>query len=79
MPESLSIHDLVELVRKIMEVEGTEQEIDKMIITLEANVPHPEVTDLIFYPGDGDPTPEEIVEQALAYKAAPLGSGGRNQ
>ncbi len=51
-----------------MTVEGTEEEIDEMINTLEANVLHPEVTDLIFYPEKEDVTPEEVVDQALAYK-----------
>jgi hypothetical protein len=59
-----------------MEAQGTEEEIDKMITTLEANVPHPEVTDLIYYPEHGDPTPEEVVEEALAFRPTPMGSGG---
>lgn len=71
MNDALSREELVELVRRIMEVEGTEEEIDAMIEILEANVPHPAVTDLIFYPEDGEPTPEEVVDQALAYK--PIG------
>lgn len=35
--------------------------------TLQANVSHPEVSDLLFYP-DREMTAEEIVERALAYK-----------
>jgi hypothetical protein len=34
---------------------------------LEDNVPHPEVSDLIFYTEE-KLTPEEIVERALSYK-----------
>jgi hypothetical protein len=75
MPERLPKADLIALVRKIMAAEGTEEEIDQMISTLEANVPHPEVTDLIFYPPDHELTPEEVVELALAYKATPMGPG----
>ncbi len=68
MKEAMSRVELIELVRKIMAVEGTEKEIDEMVDTLEANVLHPEVTDLMFYPEKEDVTPEEVVDQALAYK-----------
>lgn len=59
--------ELIELVRKIMEVEGTESEIDEMLVYLKQNVPHPEVSDLIFW-DKRELTPEEIVEEALSYK-----------
>ena len=61
--------ELIALVTRIMMAEGTEDEINEMITQLEENVPHPAVTDLIFYPeGDEDPTPEEVVDTALAYE-----------
>jgi len=63
----LSKKELVELVDKIMQGEGTEEEIDEMINLLEKNVPHPEVSHLIFWP-EKELTPEEIVEEALNYK-----------
>ncbi|WP_289137177.1 hypothetical protein [uncultured Brevibacillus sp.] len=44
----LSKEDLIEPVGKIMNVEGSEEEIDRMIVILKQNVPHPEVSDLIF-------------------------------
>ncbi|MCE7991643.1 MAG: hypothetical protein HEP71_06675 [Roseivirga sp.] len=62
----MSKEELVELVQQIISMENkTEQEIDLLIDKLVSNVPHPEVTDLIFY---DDLTPEEIVEKALSYK-----------
>jgi len=70
---ALSRKELTELVRKIMNVEGTEEQIDKMIDILEANVPHPYVSDLIFYPDeDREQTAEEIIEKALSYKPVQL-------
>lgn len=69
--QALSREDLVELVRKIMNVEGTEEEIDGMIELLKTNVPHPEVSDLIFWNED-DLTPEQVVEQALNHKPVQL-------
>ncbi len=61
----MSTQELIELVRKIKNCEGTEEEIDNMIIQLEKNIVYPEITDLIFW---SEKTPEEIVEIALTYK-----------
>lgn len=44
--------ELVVLVIRIMKADGSEEEIDLMIDRLVASVPHPRVTDLIFYPND---------------------------
>lgn len=64
--KKMSKEELIELVRQIISMENkTEQEIDLLIDQLVSNVPHPGVTDLIYY---DDLTPEEIVEKALSYK-----------
>lgn len=42
-----------------------------MIEVVERNVPHPEVSDLIYW-NDEDFTPEQIVDIALAYKPIQL-------
>lgn len=68
----MSEEELVGLVQRIMDHEGTEEEVCRMINLLEANVPHPEVSDLIFWNQDGDLTAVEIVRRALAYKPIPL-------
>ena len=51
---------------------ATEAEEDALVTLFERSVSHPEVSDLIFWPeraGLGpDPTAEEIVEAALAYR-----------
>ncbi|GLC28921.1 bacteriocin immunity protein [Clostridium omnivorum] len=72
MKEKLSKNELIEIVKRIINVEGTEEEIDEMIEVFERNVPHPAASDLIFYPEKGEVTPEEIVEEALNYKAISL-------
>ena len=67
----LTRDQLVELVRKIMVANGTEEEDDKLIEILEANVPHPRVLNLIYHPDaegfTADLTAEEVVDTALAY------------
>ena len=73
MPDVKNKEELVELVRKIMECEGSEEEIDEWLLIVKDSVPHPAVSDLIFYPEDDDVTPEEVVEQALSYKPLSLG------
>jgi hypothetical protein len=57
----------VGLVRLIVAGDGSEDQINEWVETLERNVPDPNVSDLIFYP-DEPMTPEEIVDKALAYK-----------
>ncbi|MFG2134992.1 bacteriocin immunity protein [Streptomyces sp. NPDC048751] len=73
---SMTREQLIELVNKIMAVEGTEEEEAIMIETLESNVLHPRVLDLIFHPqSEGlpdEPTAEQIVDAALAYKPIAL-------
>jgi hypothetical protein len=62
---------LIDIVRRLMESDGTEEELDHLQSKLTQAVPHPAVSDLVFYP----PVPmsaEEIVEVALAYKAVAL-------
>ena len=63
--------ELVVLVRKIISCAGSELEIDAWLDEFQANVPHPAVTDLIYY-GEGERTAEEIVGLALGYRPVPL-------
>lgn len=67
--EKLSRAELVELVRKIMNCEGTENEIDEMIFLLQKNVIDPQVINYIYY---DEKTPEEVVDLALSYKPIEL-------
>jgi len=63
--------ELIKLVQMIMEADGTEDELDRMLFTLERNVLDPNVSNLIFYPEE-ELTAEQIVEKALAYKPIQL-------
>ena len=65
--------ELVSLVQKIINAEGTEEEQDEMLLLLKASVPDPKVSDLIYYPPGGqDLSAEEVVDRALAYKPIQL-------
>jgi hypothetical protein len=66
MGNQISKEELVEIVRKIMDAVGSEEEIDSMIQLLEQSVPHPQVSDLIFW-NDEELSPEQVVESALNY------------
>jgi len=59
--------ELVELVSKIMRLEETGKVLDEWVWQLKQNVPHPRVSDMIFWP-DRERTAEEIVDEALAWK-----------
>ena len=58
--------DLIKLVEEIMNPVGkTEKDIDILMEELERNVPHPEVSDLIYFEEN---SAEEVVEKALNYQ-----------
>ncbi|MER6003844.1 bacteriocin immunity protein [Nonomuraea angiospora] len=63
--------ELAEIVRRIMEVDPDS---DYYLRLLEANVLHPRVSNLIFWPPEElqDATAEEIVEAALSYRPIAL-------
>lgn len=64
---TLSRNECIDLVERIMQDRGNEQEIDQWLVTLEQNVPHPEISNLIFW-NDKDYSAAEIVDKALAYQ-----------
>lgn len=67
---ALTKPEMISLVRKIAEVDGTEAEVQLMIDQYRANCKHPAGTDLIYWPdghfdGTDEPTAEQIVEKAM--------------
>jgi hypothetical protein len=66
-PPPLTRDELVELVRRIMRLEQTGTTLDEWVWKLRQNVPHPGVSDMIFWP-DRERTAEQIVDEALAWK-----------
>jgi Colicin immunity protein / pyocin immunity protein len=70
----LNKEQAIELVEKIINCVGTEAEIDEWIDTLSKNVPHPHISDLIFYP-DRERTPTEVIDIAFAYRPICLHGG----
>ena len=61
--------ELVRLVQHIMTTSGCVVDVDGLLNKLEANVPHPNVSELIFNPPSGKRmTAEEIVDEALNPK-----------
>ncbi|MGW0828431.1 bacteriocin immunity protein [Streptomyces sp. NPDC002845] len=63
----LSRDQLVELVRRIVTFDGTEEEVDAMEQLFEESVPYPGAYSLI-YRHDPELTPEEVVDTALSYE-----------
>ena len=76
MVDKLSREELIELVEKILKVEGNEDEVTDWVNLFEDNVPHPEASGLIFWPSRyglaSNPSAEEIVDKALSYKPIQL-------
>ena len=65
----------VSLVQKLLDGGGeTEAEDSRIMAELKKLLPHPGISNLIFYP-KRPMTAEEIVDEALAYKPIILGPG----
>jgi len=62
---------LVELVHKMMNAEGTEQELDDMLTEVQQALPYAEISNLIFW-DERELTPEQIVEEALQARPIQL-------
>lgn len=70
--------ELIQLGKKIVNGEGTEDELTRMVELFNQNVPHPNGASLFFYPENYNPrtddiskyapTVEEIVDKVLSYK-----------
>lgn len=66
----MSREELINLVKELYNSKGkTEEEENRLLELLEKNVPHPDVSDLIYWE---DLTPEEVIDKALAYKPIQL-------
>ena len=63
--------ELVEAVRRIIDADGSEEELNSLMDDVSAEVPHPSWTDLIFH-SDKDLSAEEVVDEALRYKPIQL-------
>lgn len=62
--------ELIQLVEQILDVEKyTEDQLSEMLELLHRNVPHPAISDLIYYENLSS---EEIVDKALNYKPIQL-------
>ena len=65
----LSREELIAVTRKLMTGDiSSNLESERLSRLFNANVPHPDKGDLIFYPKIEFTTPEELVDYALAYK-----------
>ena len=74
--------ELIEVGRRIVERDGTEKEIDDLSELFDKNVPHPNGSNLFFYPenynarkdniSEYNPSIEEVVDKCLAYKPIQL-------
>jgi hypothetical protein len=74
IPTDLSYDEMLEMVRRICKVEGSEFQIGYWLTCLEANTHNGRISELIYWPGeyfgDGDHSrelsPKEILDAALA-------------
>lgn len=70
MSNKLTRNELVELAEKILNIEGTEQQLVEWRHLIRCNVPDPGVIDLMY---ETELSAEEIIDRALAYQPVLLG------
>jgi hypothetical protein len=67
---------LIAIVQRLMDGDySSEEEVDRLIVELEAEVLDPNAADLIFWSNkhfDHEPTAAEIVDRALSYRPIEL-------
>lgn len=72
MDDKLTREQLIELVERIRDPNSDDDEISAWLVLFSRNVPHPAVSNLIFWShlyGLGDnPRAEEVVDAALSYE-----------
>ena len=67
--ERLSRSELIEVTRKLLENDfKNEIECNRLCSKFAANIPHPDGTDLIYWPKREFSNAEELVDYALAYQ-----------
>lgn len=60
--------DLIEMVQRIMDCEEDDETMEHLLDELDNNVPHPAISDLIYWPDDDeDCSAEKIIKIALSY------------
>lgn len=65
----LTRREMTHAVECVFAVGGSENELQAIWKCLEESLPHPGIIDLIYYP-DQDPTPEEMVDEAIRRERA---------
>lgn len=70
--------ELIDIGRRIVDADGTEREIDELVNLFDRHVPHPNGSNLFFYPenyntrtddlSNYNPTVDEVVDKCLSYK-----------
>ena len=64
---------LLEAINAVCNASGSEAEINQLMHQIKRSVPHPNVSDLIFWPRDNpSPSAEEIASEALNYHVIAL-------
>ena len=74
--------ELIEIGKRIVAMDGTEEEIDKLTEVFDKNVPYPNGSNLFFYPenynsrkdniSEYSPSIAEVVDKCLSYKPIQL-------
>ena len=61
--------ELIKMVQRVMDCEEDEDTIDQLLEILDDNLPHPSISDLIYWPpNEEELSAEEIIDIARSYQ-----------
>ncbi|WP_406060628.1 e9imm peptide [Streptomyces sp. NBC_01077] len=68
----MSREEAILLVQRLMSPETSEEESSEILVAIERGLACPHISDYVFWDLDPEPTPEKVVDKALAYKSIAL-------
>ena len=61
--------ELIKMVQRVMDCEEDEDTIDQLLEILDDNLPHPSISDLIYWPpNEEELSAEEMIDIAISYQ-----------
>ncbi|MDX2297934.1 MULTISPECIES: e9imm peptide [Streptomyces] len=60
------------LVERLMNPETPEEQSSEILTALQQGLPCPHISDYVFWSSDPHPTPEKVVDRAMAYRPIAL-------
>ncbi|MGW6245748.1 e9imm peptide [Streptomyces roseolus] len=71
-PRRMPREEAILLVERLMNPETPEEQSSEILAALQQGLACPHISDYVFWSSDPNPTPEKVVDRAMAYKPIAL-------